>query len=295
MNKELVDYIKQQTEINVSKNEITDILLQQGWHQSEIDEAFAQAVADFGSAGQSGLNVESPALNGQNQGNGNGKKALLFIVPVAAVLLLAAGAMMLLQKPQNPQNGQTTPPVAENNFVDEADVANEPVTEESGNENQAKPELLAEIAKLEQSITPPPGWASRQGIMSQRPLAVFFKPEWEKDAAGKNIFNENVNVVRDALSSNLDDYLDKAKAALKANVGDYKIISDRKVSLKDGTQATLIGGSFTQNDMAMKNMQLYAAKGSNIYIITGVTLASNWDAEKDVIGEAVMSFVFPEN
>ncbi|HNU96517.1 MAG TPA: hypothetical protein PKH95_03845, partial [Candidatus Magasanikbacteria bacterium] len=43
MNKELVDYIKQQSSGGVSKNKVTEVLLEQGWHQTEIDEAFADA------------------------------------------------------------------------------------------------------------------------------------------------------------------------------------------------------------------------------------------------------------
>jgi len=297
MNKELVDYIKQQTEINISRNEITDILLQQGWHQSEIDEAFAQAGAADG--GEAIFGKEFDAGPEQGNGGGAGKKALLFVLPIAAVLLLAAGAMIFISQQNSPnsQNEPTETPTAveENSAPANAVVEDQPQETVVAGQNQADPVLLAEIAKLEKSIVPPAGWTGRQGTVSYRPLAVFFKPVWEKDAAGENIFNENINILRDILSSSEEEYLAKAKTALQSNIENYKIISDRKVSLKDGTQATLIGGSFTQNGTAMKNMQLYAVKGSDIYIITGVTLAENWDAEKDMIGEAVLSFAFPEN
>ena len=43
MNQELIDYIKQQMNLNVSKNKIADVLLGQGWQQPELDEAFAAA------------------------------------------------------------------------------------------------------------------------------------------------------------------------------------------------------------------------------------------------------------
>jgi hypothetical protein len=294
MNKELVDYIKQQLSLSVSKNKITDILLEQGWHQAEIDEAFLDAESD---AIRDGGGVSGQSFNDRGRENGPGGKKLLLVAGLGAVamLILAAiagsffGSSDQDQKqagltPDNSETEAPAPEVAQNE---------EPNQETALQENQADPALLAEVAKLEKTITAPAGWTSRQGMMDFRPMVVFFKPEREKDEGGNNIFSENINIVRDNLTIAESEYVAKAKEALKSNVGDYKIISERKVNLADGTAATLIGGSFVQNKIAMKNMQLYAAKNSKIYIITGVVLEKNWDAEKDLIGAAVMSFQFP--
>jgi len=298
MNKELVDYIKQQLSLSVSKNKITDVLLEQGWHQTEIDEAFLDAesgaIRDEGGA---------LAQNFDDRGreNGSGGKKLLLVagLSAAAMLVLAAIAVSFFGGANRGENQTNLPLEPANGSGAGVAVTENPRNEEleqpAAFENQIDPVLLAEIAKLEKTITPPAGWTSRQGTVSYRPLAIFFKPELEKDANGNDVFNENISIVRDNLIGAESEYVAKAKETLTSRMENYKIISERKVSLADGTAATLIGGSFAQNGMAMKNMQLYAAKGGNIYIITGVTLERNWNAQKDMIGAAVMSFKFPAN
>ncbi|GEM_PF-690815 len=293
MNKELVDYIKQQLSLSVSKNKITEILLEQGWHQAEIDEAFLDAEGGAIRAAQE-ISGGGESNDYSRNDSAGGKKLLLFAgLGALAMLIVAAMAVSLSGKSGDDDKKQAVLPVQ-----NAPEVSETPAVEQESpavEENQVDPALLAEISKLEKTIVPPAGWTSRQGTVSYRPLAVFFKPEFEKDATGKNVFNENISVVRDGLLNGQAEYIAKAKAALSGKMSDYKILSDRKVNLADGSPATLIGGSFTQNGLAMKNMQLYAFENNNVYIITGVTLAQNWDAEKDMIGAAVMSFKFPKN
>ncbi len=293
MNKELVDYIKQQLSLSVSKNKITEILLEQGWHQSEIDEAFLDAEGGAIRAAQEISGGEESNDYVQNDDAG-GKKLLLFAgLGALAMLIVTAIAVSFLGKSGDDGKKQADLPVQ--NVPDVSDSSAVEPEAPAAEEDQIDPALLAEISMLEKAVVPPAGWASRQGVVSYRPLAVFFKPEFEKDAAGKNVFNENISIVRDGLLNGQSEYIAKAKAALLGKMSDYKILSDREVNLADGSPAILIGGSFTQNGLAMKNMQLYAFKDSKAYIITGITLAQNWDAEKDMIGAAVMSFEFPKN
>ncbi len=160
--------------------------------------------------------------------------------------------------------------------------------------DQADPAILAEAAQLGQTITPPSGWTFHQDVVRYQPMALFYKPEAERDGNGKKIFNENVNIIRDNLLSKEEEYLAKAKGLLQSELENYKSLSERKVNLSDGTPATLIEASFTQKEMAVRSMQLYAAKGDKIYILAGVILAKNWDDEKEMITAAVMSFKFPE-
>ena len=288
MNKELVDYIKQQLSVSVSRNKIVDILLEQGWHQAEIDEAFA-AVEGNAIREDGGMPREN-GFDGAVGGDGGRNKKIL-LAAGAAVLVLAmifAVAASFMGKGEKkeaaPLPEDQKPPVAESS-------QNETVVAE---EDQIDPAVIDEISRLEQTITPPSGWTSRQAVMSYRPMALFFKPEQEKDDAGNKIFNEVVNIVRDNLLSKEEEYLAKAKGLLQSEIENYKSLSERKINLSDGSPATLIEGSFTQKEMAVRSMQLYAAKDNRIYILTGVVLAKNWDAEKDVIGAALMSFKFPE-
>jgi hypothetical protein len=91
-----------------------------------------------------------------------------------------------------------------------------------------------------------------------------------------------------------EEYLAKVRGLLQSDLENYKTLSERKINLSDGSPATLIESSFTQREMAVRSVQLYAAKDNRIYILSGVVLAKNWDAEKDIIEAAVMSFKFPE-
>ena len=160
--------------------------------------------------------------------------------------------------------------------------------------DQADPAILAEAAQLGQTITPPPGWTFRQDVVRYRPMALFYKPEAERDGNGKKIFNENVNIIRDNLLSKEEEYLAKAKGLSQRELENYESLSERRVNLSDGTAATLIELSFVQNGLTVRSVQLYAAKGNKIYILTSVILAKNWDDEKEMVTAAVMSFKFPE-
>jgi len=282
MNKELVDYIKQQSSGGVSKNKVTEVLLEQGWHQTEIDEAFADA------EGVAGGMVQTESSAAVAAGTGGKKNLLIAAVTLLILVLVFAVAVSFMGKGEK-KEGSSLP---ENQ---EAPAEEGSQSETAGtDEDQVDPAIIAEISQLEKSITPPAGWIVRQGMVNYRPMAIFFKPEAEKDENGDKVINEYVNVIRDNLLNNANDYVEKAKAAWQAkNVG-YNLINERKVNLSDGSEAVLITGSFTQNGAEIKNMQLYAGKGDLMYIVSGFVLAKNWDAEKDMIGAAVMSFKFPE-
>jgi len=280
MNKELVDYIEQQLSAGVSKSKISDVLLEQGWHQAEIDEAFADAQGVAGGMIQTESSVAA--------GTGGKKNLLIAAVAFLILVLVFAAVASFMGKGEK----EEVPSLPENQ---EVPAAGNPQNEAAGaDENEVDPAILAEISRLEKSIAPPAGWIVRQGMVNYRPMAIFFKPEAEKDENGKKIISEYVNVIRDSLLNNAADYIEKAKTAWQAKNVDYSLISERKVNLSDGAGAVLLTGSLVQNGAEIKNMQLFAGKGDVMYIISGFVLAKNWDAEKDMIGAAVMSFKFPE-
>ena len=280
MNKELVDYIEQQLSAGVSKSKISDVLLEQGWHQAEIDEAFADAQGVAGGMIQTESSVAA--------GTGGKKNLLIAAVAFLILVLVFAAVASFMGKGEK----EEVPSLPENQ---EVPAAGNPQNEAAGaDENEVDPAILAEISRLEKSIAPPAGWIVRQGMVNYRPMAIFFKPEAEKDENGKKIISEYVNVIRDSLLNNAADYIEKAKTAWQAKNVDYSLISERKVNLSDGAGAVLLTGSLVQNGAEIKNMQLFAGKGDVMYIISGFVLAKNWDAEKDMIGAAVMSFKFPD-
>ena len=167
-------------------------------------------------------------------------------------------------------------------------------SEAAGTEDQVDPAIIAEISQLEKSITPPAGWANRQGMVNYRPMAIFFKPEAERNENGEKVFNEYVNVIRDNLLNGANNYVEKAKTAWLAQNVSYRLINERDVNLSNGAKAKLITGSFTQNSAEIKNIQLFVGRGDMMYIVSGFVLAKNWDAVEDMITAAVMSFKFLE-
>lgn len=298
MNKELVDYIKQQIEINVPKNKITSILLKQGWHQSEIDDAFLAAGAGINSPEGSGAGgFEDGGFDDPDQdknGVGSSRKMIFTVAVALAVLAIIAGIVVF--SPFGDKKEETAPSGAGTTTDAGAGdtAANQPA---AGEETEVGAEVLTLIKELKTSIQPPSGWVAREGTIRSRPLAAFFKAVPEKDSSGKTIFNENISVTLDNFgSAGVGDgaaYIAKSKTTLQAKIENYKMLTERKVNLGDGSEATLINSSFTQNGLDLKNMQMFAVKNDNVYIVTGVALASNWDKEKDMIGMAIMSFKFP--
>jgi hypothetical protein len=285
MNKELVDYVSQQLGEGVSQKKIAEVLSEQGWQKEDVDAAFAQAGAGADQA----------------EGEGGGRKVLF--IGAGAVALLAVALLIFAafgaKKPGADQTAGDNAPANQTENSGAPVQENQVATETVAQAENVDPQVLAAIPVLEKTITPPSGWVSRQGTVSARPLAIFFKPVAEKDSSGKEIFNENISVTRDTLAqagvNDIAAYLDKSKTALQKNqkIVDYKIISEKKATLAGADQAVLISGSFTQNGMALKNMQLYAFKGGLVYIVTGFATVDNWDSEKDMIGQAIMSFKFP--
>jgi hypothetical protein len=309
MNQELIDYIKQQLEDSVPKKKIDNILLQQGWRQAEIDEAFSAAQGAVQASGPSRSDSFSGNFpKGGALGSGGSRKIVTFAAAAIIIVAVLAGVIIMAllgandngkksgnepasapatSEPKNNTNN-TTSPNPETNTQNTTSPAAEKINSEA----------TAMIKKMETAITPPAGWAPQELIIGATPIAVFFKPTKEKNSSGKEFFYENVSIARSYFrSKNVSDaaqYLDYAKNLIKSSNQNYQINSEKKVKLSDGTEATLLTGSYTEEGNPMKNMQLYAFKGDYVYIVTGFVTAANWDKEKDMIGAAIMSFKFPQ-
>lgn len=305
MNQELVDYIKQQMKVNVSKNKIVDVLLEQGWRQSEIDEAFSMASGSAG-APDGGFGGQDEGLEKSGADSGSNRKTIMYVAAGLVVLAIFAAIIILPSlgaKKENLANDNVAKPAvaAKDSGVKVTAAATDAVDSQKTAQDAAKTQddakMMATIKKLETSIQPPAGWVAREGTVRTRPLAVFFKPTIEKDSLGKDIYNENISISEDIYkSADVTDpagYIVRAKSIVQSSVPGYKMATENKVKLSDGTDATLIGGSFSQNGLTLKSMQLYAFKGDNVYVVTGIVASANWDKEKDAVGASVMSFKFP--
>jgi len=312
MNQELVDYIKQQISLSVSKNKITDVLLGQGWQQPELDEAFAAAEGAASAAAKVSYDSSEPAVEegvASEGAPGGINRKMILIGAITLVILLGGGGVLMLT---SSQGAKEQSPVAEKKT--EIPVVTEPV--EGGSsvtvDGEAKTgndvgfgqepaidntSLIKAAAILKETVTPPAGWVLREGFKNNLLSVGYFKPEAEKDSAGKVIFEEYLLVTLDNLKTanvaNVGDYITKSKTALETGIKDFKVTAEKDVTLADGSAGKLIGCSYTDEGNAARCMQLIASKGDEVYVITAFVLASNWEAEKDMLGAAVMSFKFP--
>lgn len=303
MNQELVEYIKQQTSLNVSKNKITDVLLGQGWQQAELDEAFAAAE----SAGKEVNNIDYEAADteaandfgGENEGGS--KKKLLMIVGITLVLVLAVAGILAFKSGDNKSNTETAVTETETTQSSEEVQPASPAETEETAETLKKPAvdntiLITAAEKLSKTITPPVGWELRQGIVHDRPLVAYFKPA--NEGAGDKAFAEYISITAESLGAagiaSEADYMTKSKSDLAKSMQNYKVTNEKPVTLSDGTAATLIGASSTKDGNAVRSIQLFAFKDGAVYVITGVVPGADWDAEKDMLGAAILSFKFPE-
>ncbi len=305
MNQELVEYIKQQTSLSVSKNKITDILLGQGWQQAELDEAFAAAEgASNAAASKISQEETDPGAADdfeEETPSGGSKKKIILIGGITLVLILAIGGILAFTGGSKKQDKPVVQnPVAENNVQpaqeDNKNPAGNGATNEVDKPAIDNSSLIAAAEALSKTITPPTGWQLRQGIIHNRPLVGYFKPTVE--GTGENALTENISItaenIKNAGAESEADYLAKSKSSLATSMQNYKTIVEKPVTLSDGSNATLISSSSTRDGNAIRGMQLFAFKNGVAYVITGVVMASNWDAEKDMLGAAVLSFKFPE-
>ncbi len=300
MNQELVEYIKQQTSLNVSKNKITDVLLGQGWQQAELDEAFA--AAEGASREANSISYE-PADTGTmddigNEDEGGSKKKMVMIIGITLVLVLAVVGILAFNSGDNKSDTEMLSTETEATRLDEE---TQPAAPEETVATLEKPAvdntvLITAAEKLSQTITPPAGWELRQGIVHDRPLVGYFKPAEER--TGNTAFTEYISITAESLSAagiaSEADYMTKSKNDLVKSMQDYKVTNEKPVTLSDGTAATLIGASSTKDGNAIRSIQLFTFKDGAAFVVTGVVSGSNWDAEKDMLGAAILSFKFPE-
>src|SRR3989344_6895948 len=87
VNQQLLDYIKQQLQQGVSRENITNNLISQGWQQSDVNEAFSQAT------GQNFSTPMNTSITGDTSKNGKATAGLVLgIIGLIAWFLPIIGA-----------------------------------------------------------------------------------------------------------------------------------------------------------------------------------------------------------
>lgn len=144
------------------------------------------------------------------------------------------------------------------------------------------------------TIQMPKGWAVGKGTNINRTFTIFLSPNPERNQTGDIVFNENINIVKERTNRSFDSYVTLSKQALTKYLQDYRIIEERNVTL-GGTAGKVIGGTFTQNGLQLRSLQLFVQTGSLAYVLTALNLVSKWESDKDLIEASLMSFRPPFN
>jgi hypothetical protein len=158
-----------------------------------------------------------------------------------------------------------------------------------GGPGQARPGDAFDDAEGRFDLLPPDGWevdtSGQQGT-----AAVFLDPEPVTTSAGQ--FRVNVNIIVGAFTGDLDDLLAETRSQLPTFTA-YTSTADEEVRLADGTQAHLLGGTFTDDASGfdLQNLQLFTVEGGNVYAVTGTAPAEVWAEYEDELDTTLRSLV----
>jgi hypothetical protein len=103
-------------------------------------------------------------------------------------------------------------------------------------------------------------------------------------------FRVNVNVIVGAFGGDLDDLLAETRSQLPTFT-DYASTAAEAVRLSDGTEAHLIGGTFTDeaSGFDLQNLQLFTVDGGNVYAVTGTAPTEVWADYEDELDATLRS------
>ena len=135
------------------------------------------------------------------------------------------------------------------------------------------------------TIAPPKGWkADTSG--AQGTAVVFVAPAPTRTNAGS--FSANINVLVVPSNADLPSTVVGARNELRG-LADYTSTADEDAALFGGTQAHLLGGTFTDKGSGLKlrNLQLFAVHGDATTVVTGTAAAQGWDAYAQVFDMAL--------
>lgn len=133
-------------------------------------------------------------------------------------------------------------------------------------------------------IIPPKGWQETEDS------GYLIIKNSQPDTNATNSFLANINVVsEDAKSAALATYVAASKTALTTSLADYVLIDDSDVNA--GTVAGhLLGGTFTQGENKLRNLQLIMVVENKAYVVTATTLEGAWSGYADVLRQSILTF-----
>ncbi|TSC72117.1 MAG: hypothetical protein G01um101438_745 [Parcubacteria group bacterium Gr01-1014_38] len=131
------------------------------------------------------------------------------------------------------------------------------------------------------SLTPPLGWAADTG--GKLGADVIFTSQTPDMTPEGSLVPPNLLVVARATPKagvTLDAAVARTKATLPRLLKGYTSIDDARVRTVSGEPAHILGGTYREAQLTLRNKQLIFVKDGKIYTLTGSGLASVWEAKQ---------------
>ncbi len=135
-------------------------------------------------------------------------------------------------------------------------------------------------------IIPPKDWTVDES--GQFGDAVFFFGPTVFTSDGKPI-KININVGSESTKLGLDEYAEANKSILSEAFSDYKLVEDRKITVR-GREAYIVGGTFSAQGVNIRNRQMMIIENGKAFIVTATNLESAWDQYDDLIDASLNTF-----
>ncbi len=123
------------------------------------------------------------------------------------------------------------------------------------------------------TITPPANWLMKNKNIGNAAVQ-FINSVADQDVTGK--FSASMNVLIEPTNLTVADYAKASESTLVNLLPSYKLIDFKKKTfgLLDGY---IIGGTFINNGVMLRNRQVFVVTNGNVYIATAISLNSLWD------------------
>lgn len=147
--------------------------------------------------------------------------------------------------------------------------------------------LLAVGCRGPIEIEPPDGWSESENPPSGA-LTVFYNPE--PDFHGELSFSATISIAEESVPDlTLEEYVESSKRLVPSLVADFEVVEE-SVSEVDGLPAYFIGTEFSHGPLTYRSRQLCVASDSRFYVVTAMSLESQWHKYEDDFDRSLRSF-----
>lgn len=295
-NQQLSDYVSQQKAAGVNDTEIRRRLIDSGWLETDINDVMGIPVnlpPDLTDTPAPIVPVIEPVKTEVIPDNPVQKKSTpnfaLFILGGLVLILVGVGVWLLTTVISSGDKKPAVVVVPTPTMTESSPSAQIVVTETPAplNDNLTLEPYLSYKNGL--SINPPKKWTVDESGKSGVILS-FLNPVPD-DYLGSR-FTANINIVSEAAAGvNLSDYMVAMKQVLAKTFTNYKLISEKSVTLS-GIKANMLEATYDVGAYKLHNIQAIMINKGTAYTISGISMESNWNTYKDMMASSLASIKF---